>query len=113
MRKGIAWALLLVGWGLALGPLSHALIGHGVPFLSSAEDATWVRHGPKRSAPPARPQGHRHAIDALDHFQLSIHPSAPPAAALLLVLRTESSREAGRPAPALDRRWSPAVPQGP
>jgi hypothetical protein len=106
-------ALLLVGWGLAVEPLSHAVIGHGLPVLTGTSDATWVRHGPKRSAPPARPQGHRHAVDALDHFQLSIQPSAPPVVAPLLVVRAESSREARKPAPARDRRWSPAVPQGP
>jgi hypothetical protein len=106
-------ALLLVGWGLALGPLWHAVVGHGLPVLTSAEDSGWVHHGPKRSGVPPRPQGHAHAVDAPDHFQVPIHLAAPPAVAPLLVVRAESSQESVEPAPTLDRRWVPALPQGP
>jgi hypothetical protein len=113
-RKAAApLALLLIGWGLALGPLLHALIGHGLPVLTTAADTTWVRHGPERSGPPARPHGHSHPVDSTDHFQLSIHPVVPPVTAPMLVVRAESSGEVPQQEPTLARRWSPAVPEGP
>jgi len=110
--------LLLLGWGLGVGPLAHAVLAHGEPLLHDSGDRGWVQHTEKersrRSAQsePA-PSSHHHAPGALEHLQLAVSAGAVSlrvAAVFLLVAVVE--RIAWR-APLLSRWRLPEVPGAP
>ena len=83
-------ALVLAGWALAVAPIAHPLLAHGVPFLRDAADERWVQHESDPHGQPRGPQhGHSHAPGAPEHLQV-------PALAATL-----------------PRRWSQEQPQAP
>jgi hypothetical protein len=109
--------LLLLGWGLGLGPLAHAVVAHGDPVLRTGGEPGWVDHSARpssrRRAPVELPPAHRHAPGAPEHLQLAMSPAPAMPAVALVVRRVELLREVGWQAPTLPRRRQPAVPCGP
>jgi hypothetical protein len=108
-------ALVLAGWALAVAPVAHPLLAHGVPFLRLAADERWVQHdgaGHPEQVPPRR-ASHSHAPGAPEHLQISVLAAAasPALEAVLLALPAPPAR-AGL-AVALPRRWSQEQPQAP
>jgi len=108
-------ALVLAGWALAVAPVAHPLLTHGVPFLRVAADERWVEHdgaGHREQAPPRR-AGHSHAPGAPEHLQVPALAASTASAleAVLLALPAPPPR-AGR-AVALPRRRSQEQPQAP
>lgn len=108
-------ALVLAGWALALAPVAHPLLAHGVPFLRLAADERWVQHdadGHEGRAPPRR-AGHSHAPGAPEHLQVPVLAVAasPALEAVLLALPAQRARTGL--AVALPRRWSQEQPQAP
>ena len=109
-------ALLLVTWGLMLGPLAHAVVAHGEPLLRSAADDGWLRHRPVAPDPsraPDLPRGHVHAPGVPDHFRLALIAAEAPAMPAPVLLRVRWIPALLRSAPALTRRWAQEQPQGP
>jgi hypothetical protein len=108
-------ALVLAGWALAVAPLAHPLLAHGVPFLRLAADERWVQHdapGHPDEAPP-RPAGHSHAPGSPEHLQLPVLAAgAPPVLEAVLLALPAPPPPAGL-AGALPRRWSQEQPQAP
>ena len=108
-------ALVLAGWELAVAPVAHPLLAHGVPFLRDAADARWVQHfgdgshdrpGPRESPP------HSHAPGAPEHLQLPVLAAAGPTVLRTVVLALPAPRPPeGRPV--FPRRWSREQPQAP
>jgi hypothetical protein len=113
--RAAAVGLLLLGWGLGLGPLAHAALAHGEPLLHDGGDQAWVAPGDGRPAPPAERETlpHHHAPGALEHLRLAI-TSAPVdlcvSARLLEVAPVERGTWRG---PALRRCRRPEVPGAP
>jgi hypothetical protein len=109
--------LLLLGWGLGLGPLAHAVIAHGEPLLHESGDASWVQHAdakrpgepPPREAAPA----HHHAPGAIEHLQLAISAGAPLLTVAVVLLRVELAELITWQAPVLPRWRLPEVPGAP
>jgi hypothetical protein len=109
--------LLLLGWGLGLGPLAHAVLAHGDPLLQESGDASWVQHAdatragetPTREAAPA----HHHAPGALEHLQLAISASAPALTVAVVLLRVQLVELTAWRAPVLPRWRLPEVPGAP
>jgi hypothetical protein len=107
-------ALLLASWVLAVAPVAHPLLAHGVPFLRDGADERWVHHGggPIGSSRPTLPPDHHHAPGSPEHLQLPLLAAAPP-------VSFETVMVAARLPPpllrrtALPRRWSQEQPQGP
>ena len=108
-------ALVLAGWALAVAPLAHPLLAHGVPFLRLAADERWVQHdapGHPDEAPP-RPSGHSHAPGSPEHLQLPVLAGGgPPVLEAVLRALPAPPPPAGL-SPALPRRWSQEQPQAP
>jgi hypothetical protein len=108
-------ALVLAGWALAVAPVAHPLLAHGVPFLHLAADERWVEHdaGGHDGRTPPRPAGHSHAPGAPEHLQLPmLAAAAPPVLATVLLTLPAPPPPAG-PELALPRRWSQEQPQAP
>ncbi len=108
-------ALVLAGWALAVAPVAHPLLAHGVPFLHLAADGGWVQHdadGHDGRTPP-RPAGHSHAPGSPEHLQLPVLAvAAPPVLEAVLLASPAPPPPAGL-ALALPRRWSQEQPQAP
>ena len=108
-------ALVVAGWVLAIAPVAHPLLAHGIPFLKDAADAGWVHHADERQNParPALPASHQHAPGAPEHLQLPVLAAVPPAAFLTAMVAVVSPpRQEHRPV-SLPRRWSEEQPQAP
>jgi len=108
--------LLLLFWGLGLGPLAHAVIAHGEPLLHESGDGGWVQHASPAHRPSRRdaaPASHQHAPGALEHLQLAM-ASAPATLALVAVLLLLAvTGVAAWRAPVLPRWRLPEVPGAP
>jgi hypothetical protein len=106
-------ALLLLTWGLGLGPVAHAVVAHGDPVLYDSSDTSWAQHtrgpGGQRPAAPA----HRHAPGSLEHLRLAIASSSVVLTVAVFRLRLWSALETAWRGPVLPRRWLPEVPCGP
>jgi len=108
-------ALVLAGWALAVAPVAHPLLAHGVPFLRLAADERWVQHdaaGRPGDAPP-RPAGHSHAPGSPEHLQLPVLAAGGPPILETVVLALPAQPPPGGLAVALPRRWSQEQPQAP
>ena len=109
--------LLLLGWGLGLGPLAHAVLAHGEPLLRDSAEHGWVRH----SAPDPRgvpaPRGaaptHRHSPGGLEHLQLALFATVVALAVPVLLRRTAPGTLLVWNAPVLPRWRLPEVPGAP
>ena len=109
-------ALMLAGWALAVAPVAHPLLAHGVPFLRDATDDRWVQHESDGRQHPPGPQpwhGHSHAPGAPEHLQISVLAAAfvPVFQTVMLALRVPPRSERGPIT--LPRRWSQEQPQAP
>ena len=108
-------ALVLAGWALAVAPVAHPLLAHGLPVLRDAADERWVQHGSDRHHEPGpRPwHGHSHAPGAPEHLQVPVlvAASSPGFRTVMLALPAPPRSEAL--AVSLPRRWSQEQPQAP
>jgi len=108
-------ALLLAVWALAIAPLVHPLLAHGVPFLRQSADEGWVHHRASGHPPatPALPGKHRHAPGAPEHLRLAFFAATPPRDFETTVLAFQSPPPASIPAVTVPRRWTQEQPQAP
>jgi len=109
--------LLLLGWGLGVGPLAHAVFAHGEPLLRDSADRGWVRHVSREhpEAPSRREAAptHRHAPGVLEHLQLAVAATVVCLAVAVVLFRGWTAERKAWRAPVL-RRWRhPAVPGAP
>ncbi len=116
-QRAAPLALLLLGWGLGLGPLAHAVLAHGEPRVRDSAEQSWLRHA--LSARPARPTRgdaaptHRHAPGAPEHLQLAVSATAVCLAVALLLQRVWTLAAPAWRTPLLPRWWRPAVAGAP
>ncbi len=110
-------ALLLLCWGLGLGPLAHAVLAHGEPVVRDSAERGWLQHtGSGHPAPPSRGDAapaHRHAPGAPEHLQLAVSAAVVCLAVAVLLHRVWMPAAPGWHAPVLARWWRPAVPGAP
>lgn len=109
-------ALVLAGWALAIAPVAHPLLAHGVPFLHDAADAGWVRHeahGRTGHDGLPLPPEHHHAPGAPEHLQLPLLAAAVPTAFQTVLLAVRPPPPAPGLTVTLPRRWSQEQPQAP
>jgi len=114
-RDAAPFALVLMGWVLAVGPLAHQLLAHGAPFLQHPGDDGWVQHANERGSPraPARPPAHHHAPGSPEHLQVPLLATAPVTALRAVLVATPAAPlPAWRPV-TLPRRWTEEQPQAP
>ncbi|MGO9830607.1 MAG: hypothetical protein ACLPJH_10740 [Myxococcaceae bacterium] len=108
--------LLLLGWGLAVGPLAHAVLAHGEPLLHDSAEWGWVGHtAPEASHQPVQRDTaapHRHAPGGLEHLQLAL-VTAFVCLPLSAVVRVLTPTLPAWRAPLLARWWLPEVPGAP
>lgn len=109
--------LVLLGWGLGVGPLAHAVLAHGELVLHDGADPGWVAHaeraGRRGEMPPRAPTGHSHAPGAPEHLRLAVLPSAAVLVVAAALVAVEAARVPGWEAPVLARWRLPEVPCGP
>ena len=108
-------ALLLAGWALAVAPVAHPLLAHGIPFLRQAADDGWIQHDgdrhPQRAPQPAH--GHSHAPGAPEHLQVPVLATAATSVFRTVMLGLPAPPRSERLAVTLPRRWSQEQPQAP
>jgi hypothetical protein len=110
--KAAPFALVLLFWGLGLGPLAHAVFAHGEPVLHESGDSGWVQHtaGQRGALPSEAPLAHHHSPGALEHLQLAIASATVTVRLVAVVVAVKVQAPVARQAPAL-RRWQlPEVP---
>ena len=109
--------LVLLGWGLGLGPLAHAVLAHGDPVVHDGGDPGWVAHserpGRHPDGQPASPSGHRHAPGAPEHLRLAVLPSVVVLVVAVVLVAVDEAEVPGWEAPVLARWRLPEVPCGP
>ena len=108
-------ALVLAGWALAVAPIAHPVLAHGLPFLRVAADERWVQHdacGNEGRTPP-RPAGHSHAPGSPEHLQVPVLATIPTPVLQTVVLASRAPPPPAGLAPTLPRRWSQEQPQAP
>jgi hypothetical protein len=107
-------ALVLAGWALAVAPIAHPLLAHGVPFLRDAADERWVQHESDPHGHPRGPQHrHSHAPGAPEHLQVPALAAAPSPVFQTVMLALAALAQSERLAATLPRRWSREQPQAP
>jgi hypothetical protein len=109
-------ALVLAAWALAVAPLAHPLLAHGVPFVHDAADDRWVQHESDGQRHPPGPQpwhGHSHAPGAPEHLQLPVLAAASSPVFLTVMLALPAPPRSERSVITLPRRWSHEQPQAP
>jgi len=108
-------ALVLACWALAVGPVAHPLLVHGVPFLRGSADERWVRHhdGRHDQSRPRDTGAHRHAPGAPEHLQVPLLAAAAPAAFQTVLIALPAPPHAETLVLSLPRRWSQEQPQAP
>ena len=108
-------ALVLAGWALAVAPVAHPVLAHGLPFLRVAADERWIQHdaGGHDGRTPPHPAGHSHAPGSPGHLQLPVLAAVPTAVLEPDVLALRAPPPPVGLAPALPRRWSQEQPQAP
>lgn len=108
-------ALVLAGWALAVAPVAHPLLAHGVPFLRAAADEHWVQHESDPHHGPGSQPGHQHshAPGAPEHLQISVLAVAAPPVFQTVMLALPAPPRGERRAVTLPRRWSQEQPQAP
>lgn len=116
-QRAAPLALLLLGWGLGLGPLAHAVLAHGERLVRDSAEQGWLRHsGSGHPAQPARGDAvpsHRHAPGAPEHLQLAASATLVCLAVAVLLYRVWTLAAPAWRAPQLPRWWPPAVPGAP
>jgi len=109
--------LALLGWGLGLGPLAHAVLAHGDPVVRDSADPGWVAHaehaGRHRGGLPPAPAGHEHAPGAPEHLRLAVLPSAAVLVVAAVLVAVDVAPVRGWEAPVLPRWRLPEAPCGP
>ncbi|HET9155799.1 MAG TPA: hypothetical protein VFN91_03970 [Myxococcaceae bacterium] len=107
-------ALVLAGWALAVAPVAHPLLAHGVPFLRDAADERWVQHESDPHGQPRAPQrGHSHAPGAPEHLQVPALAAASSPVFRTVMLALAAPPQSERLSATLPRRWSREQPQAP
>jgi hypothetical protein len=113
-------ALVLVGWALAIAPMAHPLLAHGVPFLRAAGDERWMQHEgdpqphSRESRPGPQPRhGHSHAPGAPEHLQVPVLAAASSPLFQTVMLALPAPPGSERLAVTLPRRRSQEQPQAP
>jgi hypothetical protein len=110
--KGAPFALVLLVWGLGVGPLAHAVLAHGEPVLHASSDSGWVQHtaAGRGTLPSQAPSAHHHSPGALEHLQLAISATTVTLTVVAVAVAVRVQPSVAWRAPAL-RRWQlPEVP---
>jgi hypothetical protein len=110
--------LLLLGWGLGLGPLAHAVFAHGFLPLHDSGDAGWVQHADRgrdngAAQHDGAPPPHRHAPGTLEHLQLAMSAAAVTLTVTAVLLQMERTELTAWRGPVLPRWRLPEVPGAP
>ena len=107
-------ALVLAGWVLAVAPIAHPLLAHGMPFRRGAADDGWVHHT-RGHAPtgPSAPAEHHHAPGEPEHLQLPLLAVVTPPAFQTVLLASRVPPPVPGRSVSLPRRWSQEQPQAP
>ena len=109
-------ALVLSAWALAVAPVAHPLLAHGVPFLRAAADERWVQHESDEQHEPSGPRpghGHSHAPGAPEHLQVPVLAVAAFPVFRTVMLASPVPPPSAGLAVTLPRRWSQEQPQAP
>jgi hypothetical protein len=91
-------ALVLAGWALAVAPIAHPVLAHGLPFLRVAADERWVQHD---------------ACGNEGRTQVPVLAAIPTPVLQTVVLASRAPPPPAGLAPTLPRRWSQEQPQAP
>jgi hypothetical protein len=109
--------LVLLAWGLGVGPVAHAVLAHGAPLERESGDQGWVQHAvsERGSLPTSRetPAPHHHAPGALEHLQLAAASVSVTLTVAVVLVAVAASQSAVWEAPALSRWRFPEVPGAP
>jgi hypothetical protein len=113
--RAAPFGLLLLAWGLGVGPLAHAVLAHGSPLVHERGDQGWVQHAvaERERVPREGPPAHHHAPGALEHLQLAVSSVALTLTVAAVVVVVAASQPVAWQSPALLRWRLPEVPGAP